>query len=229
MVFEYLDMDMSQLIESLRSKGKLLPLDNLFVYTRGLVNGLLSCHDRCIVHRDLKPQNLLVSPKGLKIADFGLARLLPSDGKACTCRVVTLWYRAPELLLGQTKYRTDVDMWSVGCVFAEMATSKPLFDSTCEIGTLFKIFQLTGTPTEETCPGVTRLQYYKSSFPWFKEGSFSSVFGDRLSEIGEEAAMFLRGLLQLNPAKRLTARQAKRKVDWFGRQCTLRCPSFSIR
>lgn len=96
-----------------------------------MVRGLAFCHARRILHRDLKPQNLLIDKEGnLKLADFGLARAIGLPVRTYTHEIVTLWYRAPEILLGQKHYSTAVDMWSVGCIFAEMSTSSPLFPGT---------------------------------------------------------------------------------------------------
>ena len=95
-----------------------------------------------MLHRDLKPQNLLIDKSGaLKLADFGLARAFGIPVRTYTHEVVTLWYRAPEILLGLKQYSTPVDMWSCGCIFAEMATKKPLYPGDSEIDELFKIFR----------------------------------------------------------------------------------------
>jgi len=95
----------------------------------------------CVMHRDLKPQNILVdsSHTNVKVADFGLARSFLPPFKAYTDKVVTLWYRAPELLLGVSSYSTGIDMWSMGCIFAEMLTREPLFRAESEIGLLHKV------------------------------------------------------------------------------------------
>jgi len=118
----------------------------LFLYQ--LCNGLNYCHSRRIIHRDLKPQNLLIDRNGtLKIADFGLARAFSLPIKTLTHEIETLWYRAPEVLLGQKQYSLGVDIWAVGCIFAELTEKKPLFCGDSEIDQIFKIFQFHGTPT----------------------------------------------------------------------------------
>jgi len=93
-----------------------------------LLNGIEKCHRHKVLHRDLKPQNLLINREGLlKLADFGLARAFGIPVKNFTHEVVTLWYRAPDILLGSKNYTTSVDIWSVGCIFAEIVNRTPLF------------------------------------------------------------------------------------------------------
>merc|ERR1719456_1846733 len=131
--------------------------------------GAAFCHSHRIIHRDLKPQNLLLMGKTLKLADFGLARTFQVPLPQYTHEVVTLWYRAPEILLGEKKYSHTVDSWSVGCIIPEMASRTPLFPGECEIDELYHIFRLLGTPTEATWPGVTDLPDYKPVFPQWRK------------------------------------------------------------
>eukprot|EP00755_Sulcionema_specki_P012317 Sspe_Gene.51101::Locus_28393_Transcript_1_1_Confidence_1.000_Length_1214::g.51101::m.51101/K02206/CDK2; cyclin-dependent kinase 2 len=162
LVFEFCDSDLKQLMNSTRQpiQGRTL---KSFMYQ--LLNGTAYCHTQRIVHRDLKPQNLLVSGKTLKLADFGLARAFQIPVPAYTHEVVTLWYRAPEILMGSKEYSPGVDTWSIGCIFVEMARRQPLFPGDCEIDELYNIFRLLGTPNESLWPGVTALPDYKEEFP----------------------------------------------------------------
>jgi len=158
MIFEYSDFDLRKLLQS-----KKLTEEECLNYLQQILNGLLACHSNRIIHRDLKPQNILIDNQGnLKIADFGLARGFTIPFPELTHEVVTLWYRAPEILLGQFSYTPSVDIWSVGCIYAEMLMGKPLFEGQCEIGQIFEIFKVLGTPNDKNWPGVESLQDYKT-------------------------------------------------------------------
>ena len=134
-----------------------------------LICGVNYCHSRRIIHRDLKPQNLLVDRAGnLKIADFGLARAFGIPIKTLTHEIETLWYRAPEVLLGQKQYSLGVDIWAVGCIFAELVEKRPLFNGDSEIDQIFKIFQFHGTPTPSEWANIKKLPDFKPTFPRFK-------------------------------------------------------------
>ncbi|CAM9937830.1 unnamed protein product, partial [Bubo scandiacus] len=149
LVFEHVDQDLKTYLDKAPAPG--LPLDTIKDLMRQFLRGLDFLHSNCIVHRDLKPENILVTSNGqVKLADFGLARIY-SCQMALTPVVVTLWYRAPEVLL-QSTYATPVDMWSVGCIFAEMFRRKPLFCGNSEADQLGKIFDMIGLPVEDDWP-----------------------------------------------------------------------------
>lgn len=175
-----------------------------------ILEGIRYCHSRRVLHRDLKPQNLLINREGnLKLGDFGLARAFGVPLRTYTHEVVTLWYRAPEILLGGRQYSTGVDMWSVGCIFAEMGTRKPLFPGDSEIDEIFKIFKLLGTPTEAEWPGVTSFPDFKESFPkWERKHEEELVNADGIKVLGEEGLNLLESLLVYDPAGRISAKQA---------------------
>lgn len=118
-------------------------------------------------------------------------------------QVVTLWYRAPEVLLGSRHYSTAIDMWSVGCIFAEMAMKSPLFPGDSEIDEIFRIFRTLGTPTEESWPGVKSLPDYKSTFPQWE----GIRLGKAVSGLDESGLDLLAGMLVYDPAGRISAKR----------------------
>ena len=153
-----------------------------------MLAGLTWCHSHRIFHRDLKPQNVLVDPKKgtLKLADFGLARAFTVPLRTYTHEVVTLWYRAPEILLGAKQYSCPVDMWSIGTIVPEMVTGHPLFPGDSEIDEIFKIFRLLGTPNEMLWQGVSQLPDFKTNFPKWQPKALREVVPqtDRLNDAG---------------------------------------------
>merc|ERR1712224_1197922 len=168
-----------------------------------LVDGIAFCHARRVLHRDLKPQNLLVDEDGqLKIADFSLARAVTKPVRKYTKEVVTLWYRAPEILLGLTHYSAPVDVWAIGCIFAEMAQAKhiPMFPGDSEIDQLFRIFRTRGTPTEDDWAGVTALPDFNMGFPQWKKRALSEL----LPALDEHGLDLLDRLLLYAPRSRIT-------------------------
>lgn len=214
LIFEYLEKgDLSHLLKYHSKSNTVMPKESLKRYSYDLLNGLHACHQRCILHRDLKPKNILLGvtsdgKESLKIADFGLARNFTVPFSNYTSEVITLWYRAPELLLGGQSYGTEVDMWSAGCIIAEMATNQPTFPGDSEIGTVFVIFKKVGTPSEESWPGLAKLPHWKPSFPKWPPTDLAGIH-DARPEMGSEGIDMIRNLLALNPLGRLNARQAK--------------------
>lgn len=139
LVFEHLEQDLAMYIEKASNCGG-FTTNRIKEMSREILNGVDFLHSHRIIHRDLKPQNLLVTSKGhIKLADFGLAKTYDFDMRL-TSVVVTLWYRAPEVLLGLT-YATPVDIWAVGCIIAELYMLKALFCGTSEGDQLGKIFR----------------------------------------------------------------------------------------
>ncbi|KAM6403480.1 LOW QUALITY PROTEIN: cyclin-dependent kinase 3-like [Rhynochetos jubatus] len=202
LVLEYLNEDLKKHMES-QTGG--IPSSLVKSYLFQLLQGVNFCHLHSIIHRDLKPQNLLINKAGtIKLADFGLARAFGTPLRTYTPEVVTLWYRAPEIMLGCKYYSTAVDMWSIGCIFAEMVMRKVLFPGDSEIGQLFCIFRTLGTPTEVTWPGVTQLPDYKREFPQWKQKEMKEIVPN-LSEAGRD---LLVQLLQYDPNKRISAKAA---------------------
>lgn len=133
---------------------------------RSLLSAVDYCHKRAILHRDLKPQNIFLSSSHqLKVGDFGLSRFHCLPIRTYTHEVFTLWYRPPEILLGVKSYGPAADMWSVGCLFAEFLSGKPLFPADCEIDCIFRIFRMFGTPTETHAPYLKTLPDYQHHMP----------------------------------------------------------------
>jgi len=204
LVFEYLDRDLKRYMESC---GK--PLHRMLVksYLQQLFRGIAHCHSHRVLHRDLKPQNLLIDKKGaLKLADFGLARAFGVPVRTYTHEVVTLWYRAPEILLGGKHYSTPVDVWSIGCIFAELANLSPLLPGDSEIDQIFRIFRLLGTPTEDNWPGVSSYRDYKATFPQWSPQRLEDVVPG-LDALGID---LLKKCLVYEPSKRISSREALR-------------------
>ena len=152
---------------------------------------------------DLKPQNILVARDGtLKIADFGLARAFVPPIRPFTHEVVTLWYRAPEILLGCKAYALPIDMWSVGTILAEMVTKKPLFPGDSEIDEIFRVFRVLGTPNEEVWPGVTALQDWNDDFPVWPALNIARF----VPGLDDEGVDLLEQMLALDPRRRISAK-----------------------
>ncbi|VDN29016.1 unnamed protein product [Gongylonema pulchrum] len=204
MVFEYLPTDLKKFLREIGSSELLSKMQQkLFLYQ--LLQGIRFCHGRGILHRDLKPENLLIDEKGaLKIADFGLARAVGDPGRVYSQEVLTLWYRSPEVLLGSNRYSKAVDIWSVGCIFAELATTKPLFAGDSEIDQLFQIFRILSTPTEDIWPGVGSLPSFKNVFPCWTEDTLDDVLEGYMDAKGIE---ILRQMLAYNPEERVSAKR----------------------
>ncbi|KAI3759535.1 hypothetical protein L6452_07422 [Arctium lappa] len=148
LVFEYMEHDLSGLAAV---QGVKFTEPQIKCFIKQLLSGLEHCHENGVLHRDIKGSNLLIDNDGiLKIADFGLASCYdPQHKQPMTSRVVTLWYRPPELLLGATYYGVGVDLWSAGCILAELLAGKPIMPGRTEVEQLHKIFKLCGSPSEE--------------------------------------------------------------------------------
>lgn len=171
-VFEYLDCDLKTYMESRKTS---IGLKKSKKFLHQLLSALECCHMQRIMHRDLKPQNILISKDELKLGDFGLARGFCIPKRVYTHEVVTLWYRPPEILLGSKHYSYSVDLWSAGCIFAEMLNGVPLFTGDSEIDQLFRIFQLRGTPNKNNWPDVFNLPEWNPKFPEWKQKPLQEV------------------------------------------------------
>ncbi|MBA0761556.1 hypothetical protein Gotri_024184, partial [Gossypium trilobum] len=203
LVFEYMEHDITGLLSCPDIK---FSESQIKCYMKQLLSGLDHCHSRGIMHRDIKGSNLLVNNEGiLKIADFGLANFYGSGKRQpLTSRVVTLWYRPPELLLGSTDYTAAVDLWSVGCVFAELLLGKPILQGRTEVEQLHKIFKLCGSPPDD--------YWKKSRLPHatlFKpQQPYNSCLQETFKILPATAVNLVETLLSVEPYKRGTASSA---------------------
>jgi cyclin-dependent kinase 12/13 len=210
MVFEYMDHDLTGLADR---PGLRFTIPQIKCYMKQLLSGLHYCHVNQVLHRDIKGSNLLIDNVGnLKLADFGLARSFSSDHNGnLTNRVITLWYRPPELLLGVTKYGPPVDMWSVGCIFAELLQGKPILPGKSEPEQLTKIFELCGTPDDISWPGVV-------DTPWYSKLKPSRLMRRRIRDLfrhfDRHALELVEKMLTLDPSKRISAKDAL-DADYF--------------
>jgi len=205
LIFEFLTMDLKKYMDTNVPKDGQMDPVLVKSYTYQLLQGLLFCHQRRVLHRDLKPQNLLIDKNGaIKIADFGLARAFGIPVRVYTHEVVTLWYRAPEVLLGSPKYSCPIDIWSIGTIFAEMVNRRPLFQGDSEIDQLFRIFRVLRTPNEELWPGVTQLPDFKPTFPNWSTMNLKAS----MKKLEPSGLDLLDQMLVYDPAKRISAKRA---------------------
>ncbi|KAL8917879.1 MAG: hypothetical protein Q9208_007702 [Pyrenodesmia sp. 3 TL-2023] len=210
LVFEYMDKDLKKFMDS-RGQGGQLDYVTIKSFMYQLLQGIAFCHENRVLHRDLKPQNLLINNKGqLKLADFGLARAFGIPVNTFSNEVVTLWYRAPDVLLGSRTYNTSIDIWSAGCIMAEMYTGRPLFPGTTNEDQLQKIFRLMGTPSERSWPGITAFPEYKSGWHVYATQDLRMI----LPTVDPAALDLLGRCLQLRPEMRVSAQESLQHV-WF--------------
>ncbi|KAH7914319.1 hypothetical protein BJ138DRAFT_415120 [Hygrophoropsis aurantiaca] len=205
MVFEYMDHDLTGVLSQTQFSFSEANLKSL---CGQMLAGLAYLHHKGVIHRDIKGSNILINNRGeLKLADFGLARFYHKRRRTdYTNRVITLWYRPPELLFGATVYGPEVDMWSAGCIMLELYTKKPIFQGNDEIHQLDVIYRIIGTPTTDRWSGVSELPWYELIKP--KEtipDHFRELFQKWLSPAALDLA---EQLLAYDPTRRITAVQA---------------------
>jgi len=221
LVFEYLDQDLKKYIDDC---GGAISKTTMKSFLYQLLRGIAFCHEHRVLHRDLKPQNLLINRKGeLKLADFGLARAFGIPVRSYSHEVVTLWYRAPDVLMGSRKYSTPIDIWSAGCIFAEMATGKPLFPGTNTSDQLLKIYKILGTATEKIWPSIIELPDYKPDLGIFPAQKITSI----VTGLDEDGYDLLDKMLVYDPSQRITAQKAMAHNYFQGTQNLLPSQSLS--
>ncbi|RXK39679.1 CMGC/CDK/CDK5 protein kinase [Tremella mesenterica] len=207
LIFEYCEQDLKKYMDTHGDRGA-LDLATVKHFTHQLLNGIQYCHDNRVLHRDLKPQNLLINRRmELKIGDFGLARAFGVPVNTFSNEVVTLWYRAPDVLLGSRTYNTSIDIWSVGCIFAEMITGYPLFRGRDNPDQLNCIMKVIGTPSEATIAQI------KLDSPEIQLKTPLTKYSKQpmhllLPKAPHDAVNLIEHLLQFEPSRRYDAAKA---------------------
>ncbi|KAG8641386.1 probable serine/threonine-protein kinase At1g09600 isoform X2 [Manihot esculenta] len=221
LVFEYMEHDLTGLASL---PGIKFTEPQIKCYMQQLLSGLDHCHNHGVLHRDIKGSNLLIDDKGiLKIADFGLASFFdPKSSAQLTSRVVTLWYRAPELLLGATRYGVAIDLWSTGCILGELYAGKPILPGRTEVEQLHKIFKLCGSPSEDYWRNL-KLPHSSVIKP---QRPYRRCVAETFKDLPTPALGLMETLLSMDPANRGTAAFALR--DKFFRSKPFACDPSSL-
>lgn len=233
LVFDYAEHDLLEMIRwhHNRTAVHAMPMQTVKSLLWQILHGMNYLHKNWIIHRDLKPSNILVTGQDkplkergcVKIADFGLARLFQAPLRPLTevdAVVVTIWYRAPELLLGAKHYTKAIDLWAIGCIFAELVTSKPLFQgqekerkgddrNPFQGDQIDKIFRILGKPTLEQWPGAADLPNWTHAQTW---QAYPCILHERVRALSKNSNGYdlLSKLLEYDPTKRITAENALR-------------------
>ncbi|MEN2496415.1 MAG: Cyclin-Dependent Kinase 7 [Marteilia pararefringens] len=213
LVFEFMDTDLQKLIAN---SGILLSNADMKCLFLQMMHGVAYLHSLWILHRDLKPDNLLLSRFGvLKITDFGLTRFFGQPDRLMTSQVATRWYRAPELLFGANKYGGNIDIWSCGCIIAEVLQKAPLFPGETDIGQLSSIFNLLGSPKQRKWSNAQQLpDYIDFKSPSHDVSNIPKMLSTIFSGAKDSLLQLIASCLELDPLKRISAEE------------TLRCPYF---
>ncbi|KAL5370242.1 cyclin dependent kinase A-like protein [Cryptosporidium parvum] len=221
-VFEFFPYDLKRYLSMFPDKVPPVKFIKHIIFE--ILKGIFHLHMHRIIHRDLKPQNILISCDrnlpDVKIADFGLSRILSTPFKTLTREVVTLWYRAPELLLGNKNYSSSIDIWSVGCIFIELLIGRPIFSGDSEVSTLFKIFKTLGTPNPKVYSNINSLPNYSPDWPkWdidenWVDNQICMYSPTKQYLLETDAKNLIKMMLMYDPSRRINAFDALNN-KWF--------------
>jgi len=205
LVYECAHTDLEKIV---KNRALSISLADVKQHMWSMMRAVEACHNRFILHRDLKPDNLLFLKDGtMKLADFGLARMYGTPKTRLSPEAITLWYKPPELLLGASEYSSAADMWSVGCIFAELLLRRPFLQGhESDLSQLDKIFTCFGTPTETNWPDYKALPLVSRGLTW--DTCTPIPFDEIFTAAPKDALSLLRSILVLDPNNRFSAAQS---------------------
>lgn len=208
MVLEFMEYDLQSFFEKLNQDPKIVNYSHeelIKIILKQILKGVEYLHSKKIIHRDLKPQNILINKDlVIKLGDFGLSRKISFEKKPHTQEVLSLWYRAPELLMGSNIYDEGIDIWSIGCIFGFLVLKKTLFEGDSEIDQLNKIMQFLGTPNFNQIPYYNNLNIFNNQFVYFSPSDFNEKFNN-LDDYGKD---LLKKMLNYDPDQRISCKDA---------------------
>jgi serine/threonine protein kinase len=203
-VFEFCESTLFSKLAKRHEPLKWPHIKNIMIQMLEAINIL---HGKMILHRDIKPENILIDKAGtLKLADFGLAKKASFLQRRKSNSIVSLWYRAPEIILGSEDYLLGVDIWSLGCLFGELMQTKPVYYCKSDEEVLDKAFRMMGTPSDTHCPFYQRLKKWHNF--QFKSYRPPESLKQSFPYGTPEAIDLLGKMMNLDPKKRITAKEA---------------------
>ena len=210
-----MEYDLQSFFEKLSQEPKMINYsqeDLIKIILKQILKGVEYLHSKKIIHRDLKPQNILMNKDlKVKLGDFGLSRKISFEKRPYTQEVLSLWYRAPELLMGSNIYDEAIDIWSIGCIFGFMVLKRTLFEGESEIDQLNKIFQFLGTPNFNQINYYNNLNVNNNQFVYYPPGDFNEKFSN-LDDYGKD---LLKKMLNYDPELRISCKDALKHPYFF--------------
>ena len=208
MVLEFMEFDLQTFFQKLSQEPKITNYsheDLIKIILKQILKGAEYLHSKKIIHRDLKPQNVLINKDlVVKLGDFGLSRKLSFEKRPYTQEVLSLWYRAPELLLGSNVYNESIDIWSIGCIFGFLILKNTLFEGENEVDQLNKIMQFLGTPNFNQIPYYYNFNLNQYQFMYYPPSDFKEKF----SNFDENGIDLIKKMLNYDPDLRISCKDA---------------------